>query len=312
MAFLIAEGRVLAFLWGAVWASFGNVVIHRLPRGQSLVSPPSHCPRCNARIRWYDNVPILGWLWLRGRCRDCRNRISVRYPLVELLGGVLSLLLFEHYVAGGPVDVPLLARLAPFLVYFAFSFALLIVTFIDIDLQLVPTVITLPGTALGLLMSLILVRITFLESVAGIVCGAGVLYVINAGYRAVRGRSGFGDGDLALLAMIGAFCGVQSLIFVLLAASLQGTLAAAVFGLVRRIFGVTIGLKSADGIDDEVLEDEEWTPMDAAGEDTSVGQAALAFVPFLSLAAVEWLLVGPQLLDSYFSFVGSMAAPGGG
>jgi len=291
-------------MWGALWGSFVNVVVHRLPLGLSVVRPASRCPGCHEEIRWYDNVPILAWLWLRARCRDCGEPISARYPLVELLAALLALALFEKLVLGAPADGLLFARLAPFLVYFAFAAALLAVTFIDIDVQMVPLAVTWPGAALGVLFSLILDHLTWWESLAGAVLGAGSLYLVNEAYRRVRGQSGFGGGDLSLLAMIGAFCGVGSLLFVILAASLQGTLAAVAFGLLRR-FGVRVGLKSAEGLDDEE-EDGEWRPMEDAGDDVAVLRAAVAFVPYLSLAALEWILVGEWIWGWYMGLMSGL------
>ena len=303
-------GLTAAFVWGAIWGSFLNVAIYRIPRGVSLVRPGSNCPRCETPIRWYDNVPIIAWFLLRGRCRACGERFSIRYAAVELLAAVLALALFQVLVLTAPPDATVAARLAPWLVYFGFVAALIVVTFIDIDLQLVPTVITWPGAALGLVACILLGRIPWWESAAGLVLGWGVLYVINAGYRLLRGRDGLGAGDMSLLAMTGAFLGVRSLLFVFLAASLQGLLAAVVLGLIRKVSGVSVGLKTADGLDDEPQgADDAWRPMDAAPDDLPVHQAALAFVPFLSLAAVEWLLVGEPIVRWYFELVTGVPQP---
>ncbi len=303
-------GRVFAFVWGAVWGSFLNVVIHRLPRQQSLVRPASRCPGCETPIAWYDNVPLLSWLLLRARCRHCRTAISARYPLVELLAALLSLALFEVHVAGGPPEVEVVVRLVPWLVSFTFVAALVAVTFIDLDVQLVPLAITWPGAALGVLLSFLLPEPGVWASLAGAVVGGGSLWLIDAVYRRVRGHPGMGGGDVSLLAMIGAFCGVRSLLFIVLAASLQGTLAAVVLGVLRR-FGVRGGLKAPEGLDDPEAE-ARWEPLQEAGDDVPVHRTALAFVPFLSLAAVEWLLVGERLVRWYWSWLGGLLTFGGG
>ncbi|HEY6839450.1 MAG TPA: prepilin peptidase, partial [Geobacteraceae bacterium] len=129
---------VFAFIFGAVIGSFLNVCIYRLPRNESIAFPASHCPGCGATIPWYDNIPIAGYLILRGRCRSCRERISLQYPLVEALNGLLTLLLFLKF------------GLKPtFLILFLLSSALVVITFIDLEHQISPDVISLPGIAIG-------------------------------------------------------------------------------------------------------------------------------------------------------------------
>ena len=229
-------GLLGAFVWGALWGSFLNVVIHRLPRGESLVRPASHCPACGHPVRPWDNVPLLSWLVLGGRCRDCRERISPRYPLVELMGAVLSAALYARYVLYGPSQ-PWLANLAPYLIFFAFSAALVAVIFIDLDRQIVPNEITLGGAAVGLLVTFLLPGVAWWESLLGIVLGGGFVVLVNAGYARLRGMQGMGMGDAKLLAMIGAFLGYRSLLFVLLVASLLGLLAVLLLGSLRRLTG---------------------------------------------------------------------------
>lgn len=299
---LVNFGPVYAFVWGAIWGSFLNVVIHRLPREQSLVRPGSRCGACAKPIRWYDNVPILAWFWLRGRCRDCGAKFSFRYAAVELLTGLLSLALYHVTVIGSiGQDAPATWLLALYMVRFSFTCALVVVTFIDLELQLVPTVITGPGALLGLLAAVLLGDPSIWDAGAGLLLGGGMLVVINMIYRVFRDRDGFGGGDVSLLAMIGAFLGVRSLLFILLAASFQGTLAAVGFGLTRRLFGVNVGLKSADDLDEP--DEGRWRPMEEAADDTPVHAAAIAFVPYLALAALEWMLVGPPVVRWYWTLI---------
>jgi leader peptidase (prepilin peptidase)/N-methyltransferase len=209
------EGLVIAavFAFGAIIGSFLNVCIVRLPEARSVVRPPSHCPVCRRDIAWYDNVPVVSYLLLRGRCRTCDTRISPLYPVVELLTGALA--------------VALWLRLGPTLAfagYFAFAAALVTITFIDLDHRIIPDVISLPGIVVGLVVSLISPLVTPLDAVLGALAGGGVLLAIAFGYQAIRGQEGMGGGDIKLLAMIGAFLGWRSVFVTLMVASLIGSL----------------------------------------------------------------------------------------
>src|SRR5262245_11297157 len=199
-----------AFALGACIGSFLNVVVWRLPRGESLVRPGSHCPACGDPIPAWANVPILSYLALRGRCRACRARISPRYPLVEALtGAAFAALVLVH--DPGP-------RL---LVDWALAAALIAVIFIDLDHHIIPNSITLPGLVLGLLLALFApqVRVDFRDALLGAAIFGGSLWAISAGYEWLRGRIGLGMGDVKLMAMLGAFLGVYGALVTLLVAS---------------------------------------------------------------------------------------------
>lgn len=203
----------LAALVGALFGSFLNVVIHRLPRKESIVFPPSHCPACGARIAPWDNIPILSWLLLRGRCRSCRAPISPRYVVVEALAAGLALLVTARYgftITG--------------LVYFGFCLALLAVMAIDLEHRIIPDAITLPGTLLGLL----LVRwtdVTWLEGLIGAAVGFGLLLLVGLVYEKVTGVEGMGGGDVKMAAMMGAFLGWKGILLTIFLGSLLGSLA---------------------------------------------------------------------------------------
>lgn len=210
---------VLAFfggLLGACVGSFLNVVIYRLPIGESLVSPPSHCPACGSAIRWYDNVPILGWLVLRGRCRDCGVAISSRYAIVEAITGLLGAVLA---VRGG-LTLDTLAA-------FWFGASLVALTYIDLDHRLLPDRITLPGTAVGLGLAAFATatrgNAAVWNSLLGVLLGGGLLWFVAWAYHAATGREGMGGGDIKLLAMIGAFLGWRGVLLTLLLASFVGS-----------------------------------------------------------------------------------------
>jgi leader peptidase (prepilin peptidase) / N-methyltransferase len=201
-----------ALLLGAVVGSFLNVVIHRLPRGESLLRPPSQCPRCRSSIRARHNVPVLGFLWLRGRCADCGERIRARYPLVELGMGLLSLGLWA-----------LFGFSPPFAAGFLLTGGLLAASLIDFDHGIIPDSLSLGGIAAGLLLSPF-TGLGWRESLIGAAVGGGVLLAVALGYQALTRREGMGMGDVKLLAAIGAFLGWKAVVFTILIASLVGSL----------------------------------------------------------------------------------------
>lgn len=210
---------VSALLLGAIVGSFLNMVIARLPRKESLVLPPSHCLACMAPIRWYDNVPLLSYLWLRGRCRDCGSRIGWRYPLVEAVTGALFVLAVRQF------------GLTPQLVLALFLLsALVAVTAIDLEHQLIPDRITLPGITVGFLGSLVTPRLVWVDSLLGILVGGGILFAII-----MLSGGGMGGGDMKLAAMMGAFLGWKlTLVALFLGALLGGLVAMALLASGRR------------------------------------------------------------------------------
>ena len=224
------------FVLGLAFGSFLNVCIYRMPRGVSVIRPRSSCPTCQAQIHFYDNVPVLSWLVLRGRCRYCHAPISARYIVVELLTGFIFLMCYAHF-----------GYTLATLKCCTFGFLLLGLIFIDAETQLLPDQLTLPGLALGLLFSLVvpvndlvsqllpgLVSIpasqgswrllSLLDSLAGAALGASFIYGAGAIYLRARGVEGMGFGDVKLMAMVGAFLGIRLTIFTIFAASITGSL----------------------------------------------------------------------------------------
>jgi len=197
---------VAVSLFGLAIGSFLNVVIARVPAGRSLVRPGSACPGCSAPLTWYDNIPVLSFLMLRGRCRACGMHISWRYPVVET---ITAAVLVVAYVAFGPS--------ADFLVACVLLPALVALTAIDLDHQMIPDAITLPGILIGLVINLASRRISWLDSVVGILLGGGLFLVII-----LVSRGGMGGGDLKLGAMLGAFLGWKVLIVALFVAIVLG------------------------------------------------------------------------------------------
>jgi len=246
--------NIFAFIYGAVVGSFLNVCICRLPESRSVVSPPSSCPFCGYRIRWYDNVPIVSFILLKGKCRSCGVGISFRYPLVEALNGLLTLLLFLKF---GPT--------LTFLVLFIFCSSLVAITFIDIDHQIIPDVISLPGIVIGFGLSFFLPYLGWRDSLIGLIAGGGSLLFVAYAYQLLTGKEGMGGGDVKLMAMMGAFLGWRSVPFIIFAASLVGSI-------------IGVGLMVARGRD---------------------AKLAIPFGPFLAFSAILYIFYGNSIIDWY-------------
>jgi len=202
---------IFSFLLGLVLGSFSNVCIYRIPLGKSIISPPSSCPHCGSRIRFYDNIPLISYIILRGRCRVCKGPISPQYPFVELSMAVISLALFTRYGIS-----------YQYILYLMFIGSLVVITFIDLHHQIIPDIISLPGIIIGFLTSLFLPYPTWLESAIGIVAGGGGLFAVAVIFEKLTGKEGMGGGDVKLLAMIGAWLGWKALPFVVLVSSVMG------------------------------------------------------------------------------------------
>lgn len=239
--------NILITVLGAALGSFLNVLIYRLPEETSIIFPASRCPHCRKAIRFYDNIPVISYILLKGRCRECHEKISFRYPLVELITAVISLLLFWKF-----------GLTFQYLFSFIFVCALMVITFIDLDHQIIPDVITLPGIPIFFLAAVFAMNLRFLDAFLGFLIGGGCLYGIAFVYELVTKREGMGGGDIKLLAMIGAFLGWQSLLFVLLVSSLLGA-----------VVGISL--------------------MMVKGQDMKY---AVPFGPFLSFAAVAYIFFG--------------------
>jgi leader peptidase (prepilin peptidase)/N-methyltransferase len=204
----------VAFVLGAVFGSFINVLVYRLPRDLSIVTPPSHCPSCNNKIKPYDNIPILSYIILRGRCRHCGTRISPKYILIELLSGIL--VAFSIYYFGLNVRGLEAAYLS--LVFIA-------VFFIDLEFTIIPNFFTLPGVLLGLAVSFIPgAFIGWLDALIGIAIGGGVFYVVGKLGELLFKKEAMGFGDVKFAAMLGAFLGWKSLLLIFILASFLGSL----------------------------------------------------------------------------------------
>lgn len=293
-----------AGLFGLIVGSFGNVVIYRLPLDLSVAFPASHCPNCHAAIRPWQNIPVLSWILLGGRCAACRAPISARYPLVEALCGL------------GFAAIVLRYGLTPFTpVLLLFFFALLVLAFIDWDHQILPDVITLPMIVVGVASSLLRGAIVgWKESVVAAAFGYLAFYVIAEGYARLRGIEGLGMGDWKLAALLGSFLGFRSLLLVIFLASLSGL----VYGLTQAlrlrgatgeapVAGATTGPPPQPSEAPPVPETDPEGSASAAGESAeeapaSIGRYKLPFGTFLAGAAVVVLMRGDSILRWYGSF----------
>ena len=258
---------------GAIVGSFLNVVIHRYPREESIVFPPSKCPHCGTHIKPWDNVPILAYLWLLGRCRACRAPISPRYPLVELANALFYLAIFLRTgLTWGFIPIAALVSMTICLIY------------IDLEIQILPDVIDLPGVAIGLLAGaaglgalypeLMLAR-TLTESIIGAAAGAGVLLAIGLTYKLIRKVEGMGLGDVKMMAMLGAVVGWEPLFPLFLLASVTGA-----------VIGVVVAMRSAARM-----------------------QVAIPFGIFLGLAFLAVLFFGTELWELWLRlFIGGVAS----
>jgi leader peptidase (prepilin peptidase)/N-methyltransferase len=277
---------------GLIWGSFLNVVIYRLPREMSVVRPASHCPGCGKPIAGYDNVPVLGYLLLRGRARCCGVKMSPRYPLVELLGGLLSLAILEAIILKMPDSTPAVRALAVYLADFALCMGLVAAAFIDAEHMFLPDSITFGGIVVGLTTAT-LRGLPFVQSLIGAGVGfVGVWFPFTFLYKRVLGRTGMGLGDAKLLALAGAWFGWQGAVFVLFAGAIQGSL----YALALRVLGIEHELPEAVKADIEELKKEA-----AAGDPEAIEALAgdplaeahagprMPFGPFLILGCLELL-----------------------
>jgi leader peptidase (prepilin peptidase)/N-methyltransferase len=276
-------GALLAFVLGACVGSFAGIVAYRLPREISIVAPRSFCPNCKQPIAWWHNIPLVSYLMLGGRCTMCHASIGFRYFLAELALGAAATYLYLHF------------PLADAAARFAFCTALLVIAFIDYDWRVIHNAITLSGMVVGFLAaSFLLPEVGWKSSLAGLITGAGFLFLTGVIYSLVRGAEGVGLGDVYLLGMIGAFTGVAGAIFTLFCGSILG----AAGGVAMAISG---GIPSAP--EAEIPEAIACVTAGgaAAAAPESLLRTAIPFGPFLALAAAIFALYQPELLNWYFA-----------
>jgi len=215
-------GWGLAGLIGALWGSFFNVAIHRLGLYESVVRPRSRCPRCSTPVAWYDNLPVVSWMLLAGKCRHCRLPISWRYPLVEFLSLLLALAVYARFVVG--VDAPAATLAAHFLVYFAFVGTMVVVAGVDLDHKIIPDAVTYPAIPAFFIADIFLRDVAPLDLILGMAIGYGIVAVTAELAYWILGREGIGYGDAKLLMLVGALLGWRAVAFTFLLSPFFGLL----------------------------------------------------------------------------------------
>ncbi len=306
--------RIFAAAFGLIWGSFLNVVIYRVPRGMSVVRPGSSCPACGKPIRAWHNIPLLGFLVLGGKARCCGAKLSPRYPLVEAIGGILAIAILEAVVYRLGPTTTVERGLAVFVADLALALGLTAAAFIDLEHMYLPDTITIGGALLGFATSSFR-GLSFLESLLGAAVGFGIVWLpFNVLYSKIRGKVGMGMGDAKLLALAGAWFGWGGALFVLGAGAIQGTIATIGVLLFRgKIEEPEAVRREREEIQKELeamspeerAEAEKELAEDPLAEEAGegVGQARIAFGPFLILATIECLLLGRDVLGSYLAWI---------
>ena len=290
-----------AAVFGAIWGSFLNVCIARIPRGMSVVTPPSHCFACSARVLARDNIPILSYLILRGRCRHCDAKFSARHAAIEALMAALSMLVLWCFALDAP-GLPLGVRAARFAVYFAFAAVLVVLTFIDLDTKRLPDWITLPSVVVFFLGGFATGDVAWLERAIGAAAGYAVVRLIADAYYYSTGREGLGLGDGKLLAAMGALLGWKALPPIVFSASFIGILVSIPVLLVQRRKRGTTSIEPA------AISPTEPVPASSAESDslpvmtdgpappaTSIRRSEVPFGPFLAASALGYLFLHEQV-----------------
>jgi leader peptidase (prepilin peptidase)/N-methyltransferase len=253
---------IFSMLFGLAVGSFLNVCIYRIPLKKSILTPPSCCTSCGSRIKFYDNIPVLSYIILRGRCRNCGAHFSFLYPTIELVTALISMALYTrfNYINNS---------LPQYFIFFSFISALICISFIDLEHQVIPDIISIPGIITGFILSLFFNHVTWMSSLAGIITGGGILLLVALVFEAVMKKEGMGGGDVKLLAMIGAWLGWKAVPFVILASSLTGS-----------VLGIVALLLAGKGL-----------------------RTKIPFGPFLAFGAILYIFFGKELIEWYFSML---------
>lgn len=289
----------VSFVFGSLLGSFANVCVARWPHGESVVSPRSRCPKCRNAIAWYDNIPILSWLFLGAKCRHCKLPISWQYPMVEAITGLLFLAVYWRH--GFTLATP---------VYMLFSFALVVVTFQDLADWTIPNEITIPGIPIAILFSLTGMifegsglRVSDpLDALGGALLGGGIIYALDVITQVLLKKPGMGFGDVKLLALIGGLLGWQGALFTVVGASFFGSIIGVAMIL---YFKARKPAAPAEGeaAPEQVEYDENGEPV------VTLEGHYLPFGPYLALAGWVYMMTGPEIIQWYLALL--QGQPGG-
>ena len=247
----------ISFMIGSCMGSFLNVCIYRIPNKKSIITPPSHCPFCKENIPFYLNLPIVGYCFTKGRCFNCSRTISLRYPFIEILTGILCCISFSYF--GLTLEG---------LFYFMFISTLVVISFIDFDLQIIPDRISLPGIVIFFFSFFFTGDMTVKDALLGILLGGGFFYIAGLLYYMIRKKDGMGGGDIKLLAMIGAATGVKGVLFTVVAGSFLGIFS-----------GVIAMIRNKDS------------------------QSEIPFGPWLSIGSIIYIFWGEALIMGYYKLI---------
>lgn len=245
---------IVTFFVGICLGSFYNVCIYRYIKGESIVFPPSHCPNCGHILSWWENIPLLSYLLLKGRCRKCKETISIRYFIVEFISGMWSFLLMLKYGLS-----------VPYFIFLGFGGVFIILSFIDLEIFILPDELTLTGSIVAL-MAAPLVGVDFLYSISGAIVGSGMFFLIQKTYKILKDKEGLGTGDIKLMFLFGALLGIEAIPFIIFIGSVTGLIGGILF----------LKLKRQDS------------------------QNPIPFGPFLCFSTMLYILVGKEIMSLYY------------
>ncbi len=245
---------IISFIVGICLGSFYNVCIFRYIKGESIVSPSSHCPKCGHVLSWWENIPLISYILLKGHCRKCKEKISLKYFVVELISGIWSLLLMIKYGLS-----------IPYFIYLGFGGIFIILSFIDLDIYILPDELTLTGSIVAL-MAAPLIGVDFLYSISGAIFGAGMFFLIQKTYKILKNKEGLGTGDIKLMFLLGALLGIEAMPFIIFVGSVVGLIGGILFLKIK-------------------------------GQDT---QNPIPFGPFLCFSTMLYILIGKEVMSLYY------------
>jgi leader peptidase (prepilin peptidase)/N-methyltransferase len=309
---------IVSFVLGCVWGSFFNVAIYRLPREMSVITPGSHCFACDTPIAWYDNIPLVSWLVLRGKCRHCGEAFSFRYFVVELISGLLFMFVMMKYVGMVTTQGAAAAGIIAVVLHWFMVGGFIVLTFIDLDHKIIPDAVTLPGIVLGLIASFAVPGLVMrfppngpdvthlwglLQGAIGMVVGGGGMWLIAIVGKAAFKKEAMGGGDIKLMAMVGAYMGWQLVLLTVLLSALSGTIVGIALMITDRVRAQRL-LEPLREIAEDDPDPKARADAKKQIEAIEAGQTGwssqIPYGPFIVLGALAAFFFGPQIFAWYF------------